>query len=111
MESQIKPKTFKVNINHEKGRFKYSLDDFELHPNDSIEWTCPGNPKDNFGIILCTKSPMPWKIKTKKRGQKLNGTIKAQEETHTHKYVVIITEGGNIWIDDPKFIVRRHRGQ
>ena len=108
MAAQNEPKTHYVHITCNNGVFKYTLDDFEVERKDSIEWTCVGSKDDIFGVILATRTPFRWKTKNRKRTQKIKDKIKDAAGYGSYKYFVVVTEGENIWFDDPNFIVRRH---
>jgi len=102
------PKTIYVEITCVDGEILCDPDEFEVYRGDFIEWSCPGDKKDNYLVILAEKTPFSWKFKVRKRGQKLRDKIKDEADYDEYKYYVIVTEGPNLWIVDPIFIVRRH---
>ncbi len=108
MAVEKKPETIYVTITCFNGEIRCEPDEFDVYWGDSIEWNCEGSNKDNFGVMLEQKTPFEeWKYKPCKRGHKLRGKIRDKADEGKCKYFVVVTEGEDLLIVDPTFIVRR----
>jgi plastocyanin len=105
-------KTFKVEITiGECGEIKYSNDYFEVDWGDQIKWEYKG--RGHYAIHLGPETPFEWQSQDKKSDGTFNitGTVKENAVQVEYKYFVAIYDGKNLFTDDPKFIVKRRRGE
>jgi len=108
MEVGNKPETIDVKITCVNGEIRCDPDEFEVYRGDFIEWSCEGDNRDIFVVIVPKESAFNWKVRDRRCGQTIRERIKEEGGEEEHKYSVIVTKGENVSFVDPIFIVRRH---
>ena len=100
------PDIIDVEIKCVNGVITCFPDPFEVKEKDHVKWSCPGDPEDNFIVIVPKKGAFDWKVRDKKCGQIINEPIKNGATPDTYKYHVIVTQGPDLCTADPIFIVK-----
>jgi hypothetical protein len=76
-----------------------------VYPGQAIEWNCDSR----FAIAVHLGYDSPFVPVQKRAGRGVPLGLHTAEDTPCgrYKYVVAISDGDNVWIEDPEIIVRR----
>lgn len=99
-------KTHTVNITLEAGKISYDKPCFMAYPGDTIEWVCESDGC-HFAVHLGWESPLPKGRYRPVTGKKTGDKVPKNAPPGRYKYFVAVSDGKNIWTDDPDFIVKR----
>lgn len=108
MSNSKTPETHTVNISVENREIKYGdKPSFKVSRGDTIEWVCR-NDNCHFAVHIGYDSPLSkGRYPKKNNGKGISDKVSKNARPGRYKYFVAVSDGENIWTDDPEFIVRR----
>ena len=93
-----------IALNTAEGIIQCTPDCIIVHHGQAIEWKCEGDLA--FAIHLGYDTPFDKVHHQAPQGQHIRLDIPTGKGRGRYKYVVAVTKDGNVWIEDPIFIVR-----
>lgn len=102
-------KSHKVTMTLKNGDISYAPYRIIVNRGDQIEWECIGKKgvKYHVAVHVGWDSPLNKGRIRALPGKKVSGVVLDEAKHGTYKYFVAISDGKNIWTDDPEIIVRR----
>lgn len=102
-------KIHKVTMTLKNGDISYDPYRIMVKRGDQIEWECKGKKgvKYHIGVHIGWDSPLDKGRLRALPGKKVRSVVLGDAKYGLYKYFVAISDGKNIWTDDPEVIVRR----
>ncbi len=108
MDKERNPETHTVTITvDKKGDFKYDNPLIWVYRGDTIIWECTNN-KCPFAIHIGWNSPVKGRYHSVD-GKPIKAPVRKNAQPGYYSYTVAVCIDGNIWTDDPPFIVKPPR--
>ena len=101
----------KVTMTLKNGNISYAPYRIMVYRGDQIEWECKGEKgvKYHIAVHIGWDSPLDKGRYRPLPGKKVSGVVLDEAKHGSYKYFVAISDGKNIWTDDPEVIVRRRQ--
>ncbi len=105
MNKGKKPETHTITITVKKGNFTYVNPLVWVDQGDTIIWKCTN--RCPFAIHIGRDSPLKKGRFRSAQGKSIKTEVPKKAPPGNYEYTVAVYLDGNIWTDDPPFIVKR----
>jgi plastocyanin len=102
-----KTHTIKITVDND-GDFTYDNPLIWAYPGDTIIWECTNHRP--FAIHIGWNSPLEKGRFQSAKGDRIETVVPEGAQPGNYEYTVAVDLNGNIWTDDPPFIVKPPKG-
>lgn len=104
MAGKPKPHTIKITVDND-GNFSYDNPLIWVYPGDTIIWECTNHSP--FAIHIGWNSPLEKGRFRSVKGDRVVTVVPEDALPGNYEYTAAVFIDGNIWTDDPPFIVKK----